>query len=157
VLSLGDDVSMQTGMMMSPDIWRLYFKPRMARLIESVRRIKPDLHILYHSDGNPEMIFDELIEIGVTVLNPIQPECMDPAEIKRKYGHKAAFWGAIGIQHTLPFGSPGDVRDEVRLRMETIGKGGGYIVGATHVIAPEVPWANLKALYDAIDEFGDYR
>ena len=156
LIMLGDDVSMQTGMMMSPDIWRVYFKPRMAEIIQAVRRIKPGLHIFYHSDGNPEVIFDDLIDIGVTVLDPIQPECLDPAEVKKKYGHKAAFWGAMGIQHTLPFGTPEDVRAEVKLRMETIGKGGGYIIGPTHVIAPEVPWENLKALYDAIDEYGNY-
>jgi len=156
LIMLGDDVSMQTGMMMSPDIWRKYFKYRMAKIIDAARKIKPGLHIFYHSDGKPEMIYDELIDIGVTVLNPVQPECVDPAQVKAKYGHKCAFWGAIGIQHTLPFGSPQDVRDEVKLRMETIGKGGGYIIGPTHVIAPEVPWENIKALYDAIDEYGNY-
>jgi uroporphyrinogen decarboxylase len=156
VLMLGDDVAMQTGMMMSPAHWREFLKPRMAAIIDAARRIKPGLHIFYHSDGKPERIFDELIDIGVTVLDPIQPECVDPAEVKRRYGHRAAFWGAIGIQHTLPFGSPEDVRDEVRLRMRTIGKGGGYVIGPTHVIAPEVPWENLKALYDAADEFGSY-
>jgi len=147
---------MQTGMMMSPEIWRNYFKPRMAKIIEAARRIKPGLHMFYHSDGKPEEIYDDLLEIGVNVLNPIQPECVDPAEVKKKYGGRAAFWGAIGIQHTLPFGTVDDIRNEVRLRMATIGKGGGYICGPTHVIAPEVPWENLKGLYDAIDEFGNY-
>ena len=156
IIKMGDDVAMQTGMIISPGLWRQYFKPRMAKIIEEARRIKPGIHIFYHSDGKPEKIYDELIEIGVTILNPIQPECVDPAEVKNKYGDRAAFWGAIGIQHTLPFGSVEDVRNEVRLRMRTIGKNGGYVVAPTHVIAPEVPWENLKALYDAVDEFGGY-
>ena len=156
LLSLGDDVSMQTGMLISPALWRRYLKPRMARIIGAARRVKPGIHVMYHSDGNPSAIYDELLEIGVTVLNPIQPECVDPARVKAEYGDRAAFWGAIGIQYTLPFGSVGDVRNEVKLRMETIGKNGGYIIAPTHVIAPEVPWENLKALKDAIDEFGNY-
>ena len=156
LLSLGDDVSMQTGMIVSPEMWRRYFKGRMSRIIDAARRIKPDIHVMYHSDGNPSAIYGELIDIGVTVLNPIQPECVDPARVKAEYGDRAAFWGAIGIQYTLPFGSVNEVRDEVRLRMQTIGKNGGYIVAPTHVIAPEVPWENLKAMYDAIDEFGNY-
>ena len=156
VIFLGDDVSMQTGMLMSPEIWRSYFKPRMAKIIETAKRFKPSVHIAYHSDGNPSEIYDELLDIGVTILNPIQPECVDPAIVKQKYGNRAAFWGAIGIQHTLPFGSVEDIRNEVKLRMRTIGKNGGYIIAPTHVIAPEVPWKNLKGLYDAIDEFGSY-
>jgi len=156
LLSLGDDVSMQTGMIFSPELWRRYFKPRMAKIIETARRIKPDIHVMYHSDGNPSAIYDELIDIGVTVLNPIQPECVDPARVKEEFGDRAAFWGAFGIQYTLPFGSVREIRDEVGLRMRTIGKNGGYILAPTHVIAPEVPWENLKALYEAVDELGNY-
>ncbi|MCL1909625.1 MAG: hypothetical protein FWG05_01680 [Kiritimatiellaeota bacterium] len=156
LIKLGDDIAMQTGMMMSPEIWREFFKPRMARIIAAAKRIKPDIHILYHSDGDPSKIFDELIEIGVTVLNPIQPECVDPAEVKKRWGGKVAFWGAIGLQHTMPFGTPDDVRAEVRLRMETIGKGGGFIIGPSHVLAPEIPWANIKALHEAVAEYGNY-
>ncbi|MCL2740675.1 MAG: hypothetical protein FWE70_01000 [Oscillospiraceae bacterium] len=156
VLMLGDDVATQKGMLMSPALWRRFFKPRMARIIDAAKAVRPGIHVFYHSDGDPTEIIPELLEIGVNVLNPIQPECMDPVAIKAKYGTRAALWGGIGIQHTLPFGSAEDVRAEVRERMATLGKGGGYICGPTHVIAPEVPWANMKALYDAIDEYGAY-
>jgi uroporphyrinogen decarboxylase len=157
VLMYGDDVSCQTGMIMSPATWRRFFKPRMARLIAEARSIAPRIPVFYHSDGDPRAIVEDLIEIGVTVLNPVQPECMDPAEMKRRYGERLAFWGTIGIQHTLPFGTVDDVRREVRLRVDTVGKGGGLLLGPSHMIEPEVPWENLVALYDAIDEYGEYR
>ncbi len=157
VLMLGDDVGMQTGMLISPLQWRKWLKPRLAKIIVSAKSLKPDINIFYHSDGNIEPIIDELIEVGVTVLNPIQPECMDPAQIKKKYGSKISFWGAIGVQTNLPFGTPYDVRQEVKLRMETIGKDGGFVIGPTHCIEPEIPWENLVAMFDAIEEFGYYR
>ena len=152
----GDDVSMQNGMIFDPALWRQYFKPRHAKVIEAAKNIKPDIHIVYHSDGNPEAIYSELIDIGINVLNPVQPECMDPAMVKIKYGSRAAFLGAIGVQHTIPFGSVEDIRNEVKLRMQTIGKNGGYILSPAHSFSPEVPWENMKALYDAVDEFGNY-
>lgn len=157
VIMLGDDVAMQTGMFISPSQWRAWFKPRLAKIISEAKSIKPDIHIFYHSDGNVEPVIDELIEVGVTVLNPIQPECVDPAEIKKEFGHKVAFWGSIGVQTNLPFGKPEDVRNEVKLRMNTIGKNGGFVIGPTHFIEPEIPWENLVAMFDAIEEFGSYQ
>jgi len=157
VLMFGDDIGMQTGMMLSPNLWRTVFKPRMAKLIAVAKEIRSDIPIFYHSDGNIREVIPDLIEIGVTVLNPIQPECMDPAEIKRLYGDKLAFWGSISVQQTLPFGTPEEVKNEVKLRMETIGKDGGFLIGPSHMIEPEVPWDNLLAFFDAVEEFGYYR
>ncbi len=157
VLMLGDDIGMQTGMMLSPDLWRSVFKPRMAELIGAAKAIRPDIPVFYHSDGDIREVIPDLIEIGVTVLNPIQPECMDPAEIKRLYGDKLAFWGSISVQKTLPFGTPEDVKNEVRVRMETIGRDGGLLLGPAHMIEPEVPWENLSAFFEAVDEYGFYR
>lgn len=154
VLLLGDDVSGQNGMLMSPALWRRYLKPRLARIIAEARAIDPGIPVFYHSDGDCRAIIEELIEIGVTILNPVQPECMDPADLKRRYGDRLAFWGTIGIQGTLPFGAPADVRREVKLRMDTVGRGGGLLLGPSHMIEPEVPWENLVALYEAIDEYG---
>lgn len=156
VLMLGDDVSMQTGMLINPREWRKWLKPGMAKIISAAKAVNPKIHVFYHSDGNPMEIIDELIEIGITVLNPVQPECVDPAEIKRIYGKKLAFWGTIGVQSTLPFGTPEDVRQEVKQRMNTIGKGGGLLIGPAHMIEPEVPWENLISMMDAIEEFGWY-
>lgn len=107
--------------------------------------------------GDIREIIPDLIEIGVEILNPIQPECMDPAELKRKYGFCLSFWGTIGIQTTLPFGTPDDVRREVKQRIETVGRGGGLLIAPTHVIEPEVPWENIIAFVEAVKEYGIYR
>jgi uroporphyrinogen decarboxylase len=157
VLVLGDDISMQTGMMMSLPMWRTWFKGRMARIIAEARAVKPGLPVFYHTDGNPEAVIPELIEIGITILNPVQPECIDPVMVKRRYGDRLALWGTIGIQTTLPFGTPDDVRQEVKTRIETLGAGGGLVLGPTHVVEADVPWENLVALYEAIETYGAYR
>lgn len=156
VLILGDDVSMQTGMMMSPATWREWFKGRMRRIIAEARAIKPELPIFYHSDGNPWAIIPDLIEIGVNILNPVQPECIDPIAVKQRFGDRLALWGTIGIQSTMPFGTPAEVRSEVKKRIETVGYDGGLVLGPTHSLEPEVPWENIVALYDAIEEYGVY-
>jgi len=128
----GDDVGTQAGMMISPRHWRKFLKPRMAQFIAELKAINPAVKLAYHCDGDLRAIIPELIEIGVDVLNPIQPACMDPAEIKRRYGDRLCFWGSLDEQHTLPFGTPEDVRREVLARLETIGQGGGLILGPTH-------------------------
>ncbi len=154
VVATADDVGTQRGMMMSPDMWRKWFKPRMAKVIESARAVKPDVHVWYHSDGDVRDIIPELIEIGVDVLNPVQPECMNPAELKSLYGDQLSFWGTVGTQTTMPFGTPEDVRRVVRERIETVGKDGGLLVAPTHVLEPDVPWENIVTFFDAVREFG---
>ncbi len=148
----GDDVGSQKGMLISPETWRRFFKPRMARFIAEVKAIKPDIKIAYHSDGDIEDIIPELIEIGLDVLNPIQPACMDPAVIKRKYGDRLCFWGSIDEQYSLPFGSPEDLRREVRLRIETLGAKGGLIIGPTHHVQLDTPLENFDAMIDEIQK-----
>jgi uroporphyrinogen decarboxylase len=152
VLLTGDDVGTQRGMMMSPEMWRTWLKPRLARIIAAAREQKPYIHVFYHSDGDISAIVPELIEIGVDVLNPVQPECMDPAAMKKKYGKKLAFWGTIGTQTTFPFGSPAEVKRVVRERIATVGKHGGLLLAPTHVLEPEVPWENVVAFFEAIEE-----
>lgn len=156
VLMLGDDVGMQTGMLIGADTWREYLKPRMAEIIREARKIRPDLPVFYHSCGNPGEIIPDLIEIGVTVLNPIQPECMDIQYIKDTYGDKLAFWGGVSAQTNLSFGTPEQVRDEVKRCIEVLGKDGGYLVGPNHFIEPEVPWDNLMAYFEAVELYGKY-
>jgi uroporphyrinogen decarboxylase len=156
VLRLGDDVASQAGMLISPALWRRWLKPRMARIIAAAKAIKPDVHVFYHSDGNCRAIVPDLIEIGVTVLNPVQPECMDPAELKQTFGDQLAFWGTVGTQTTMPHGTPGEVRAVVRERIKTVGKGGGLLISPTHTLEPDVPWQNIIAFVKAVDEFGRY-
>lgn len=156
IIILGDDVACQRGMIMSVPMWRKWLKPCLARLVKAGKRIYPDVLIFYHSDGDVTTIVADLIEIGVDILNPVQPECMDPAEMKKKYGDRLSFWGTIGTQTTLPFGTVEDVRQEVRTRMETVGRGGGLLLAPSHVIEPEVPWENIVAFVEAVRELGVY-
>ncbi|MEN6303285.1 MAG: uroporphyrinogen decarboxylase family protein [Armatimonadia bacterium] len=155
-LHCGDDVGMQDRLMMSPQMWREWLKPRWKRVWAAAREIKPDIHIFYHSDGNISEIIPDLIEIGMTILNPVQPECLDPAQMKALYGDQVAFWGCVGTQTTFPFGTPQDMRQTIRHLIQTVGKGGGLLLAPTHVLEPEVPWENIVAFFDAIEEFGYY-
>lgn len=156
ILMLGDDVGMQTGMLISVPLWREFIKPRHARIIREVKAVRPDLPIFYHSCGNCTDIIPELIEIGVDILNPLQPECMDQAWIKKTYGDRLAFWGGLSAQTNLSFGTPQQVRDEVKLRIDTLGRDGGYLIGPNHVVEPEVPWENLMAFIEAVETYGRY-
>jgi uroporphyrinogen decarboxylase len=137
-------------MLMSVKMWRTWLKPRLARTIAAARAIRPDVLVFYHSDGDVTAIIPDLLEIGVDILNPIQPECMDPVALKRAYGERLSFWGTIGTQSTFPFGSPEDVRREVRARISTVGVGGGLFLAPTHVIEPEVPFDNIVAFVEAV-------
>jgi uroporphyrinogen decarboxylase len=145
---LGDDVGQQTGMLMSPTHWRRFLKPRMAELIAALKAINPRLKVAYHSDGCVYAIIPELIEIGVDVLNPVQPAAMDPARLKREYGDMLSFWGSMDEQQTLPFGTAAEVRREVRERLRTLGAGGGLILGPTHHVQLDTPLENFWAMVE---------
>ncbi len=149
---LGDDVGAQDGMIISPKMWRKFLKPRMAEFIKELKTINPNVKVAYHSDGNIINIIPDLIEIGLDVLNPIQPACMDPSQIKKAFGDHLCFWGSIDEQHTLPFGSPNDVRNEVINRIETLGKNGGLILGPTHHIQLDTPLENFWAMVKTITQ-----
>jgi uroporphyrinogen decarboxylase len=148
----GDDIGAQHQMLLSPTSWRQFFKPRMAFFISELKRINPAVKVAYHSDGNIMPIIPDLIEIGLDVLNPIQPMSMDPAEIKRKFGKELCFWGSMDVQSTLPFGTPADVEAEVLTRLKTIGEGGGLIVGPTHHVQLDTPLENFRAMVNTIRE-----
>lgn len=156
VLVLGDDVAQQGGMLINPEMWRQWLRPRLTKVIAAARRANPNILVLYHCDGNLRPIIPDLIQIGVDILNPVQPECMSPESLKEEYGHYLSFWGTIGTQTTFPFGTPQQVKDEVQLRIETVGQDGGLLLGPTHVLEPEVPWENIVAFFEAVEEFGVY-
>ena len=147
---LGDDVGGQNSMLMSPKMWRTYLKPRMAELIASLRAINPQIKIAYHTDGVVYPIIPELIEIGIDVLNPIQPMAMDPEKLKESYGDRLCFWGSIDIQKTMPYGTREDVKKEVLTRLKTIGRSGGLLIGPTHNLQLDTPLENFWALVDTI-------
>ncbi|NMB98190.1 MAG: hypothetical protein GYA02_16555 [Clostridiaceae bacterium] len=148
IIKSGDDVANQRDLMFSPQLWRKFMKPRWAKVYKAAREIKPDIQIWYHSDGNIESIISELIEIGVTILNPVQPECMDPIAIKKQYGDKIVIDGTIGTQTTMPFGTVEDVKQVIKDRKEKLGYDGALILSPTHVLEPEVPIENFLAFVE---------
>ncbi len=153
-LHTGDDVANQNALMFSREHWREFIKAKWAEVYSAAKAIKPDIKIWYHSDGNIIDIIPELIEIGVDIFNPLQPECVDLVEIKRQFGSQIVIDGAIGTQTTMPFGSPDDVRACVRERVETLGSDGALILAPTHVLEPEVPIPNILAFVEACRECG---
>jgi len=123
----------------------------LAATVAAVKAANPSAFVFYHSDGNVETIIPDLIEVGIDILNPVQPECMDPAAIKRRYGDRMSFWGAVSVQRTMPLGTPDHVRAEVRARIRDVGRGGGLILAPAHVLGPETPWENVVAFFQAAD------
>ncbi|MFQ5796230.1 MAG: uroporphyrinogen decarboxylase family protein [Candidatus Bipolaricaulia bacterium] len=154
VLSLDDDVGMPGTMMIGPDTWREFFKPRMAKIIQAARAIKPDLRILYHSDGYFEPIIGDLIEIGVNTINPVQPDHMDAARIRRRFGPRLALWGTVGRQTTFSFAIPDEIRQEVKQRVETLGCAGLILCPAYDIDEPDIPWENIAAFLEAAETYG---
>ena len=153
VLVFGDDVGTERGMMMSADTWRKWLKPRLARAIQAAKEVKPDILCYYHSDGDIREIIPELIEVGVDILNPIQPECMDPVEIYNTYSEKVAFWGTIGTQTTMPFGSVKDVEEKTMEMLRLCREKGRLVIAPTHLLEPEVPVENIMTFVNTVRRF----
>ncbi len=157
-IAIGDDVANQNAMMFAPDLWREVMKPRWAKVIAAAKKINPKIHVWYHSDGNIWDILDDIIEIGITILNPVQPECMNPVEVRKRCGKHLAFDGCVGTQTTFPFGTPADMERTVRSFIEELeGEKGGLMLSPTHVLEPEVPVENVVAFFEAVDEVSKER
>ena len=156
LLWLADDYGAEHTMIISPGTFREMIKPKMGYMIGELRKRNKNIKIAFHSDGYIEPIIPDLIEVGVDLLNPIQPESMNPAEIKKKYGKNIALWGTISTQSTLPFKGPKEVDEEVRERIRTCAPGGGFLLAPTHNIQLDVPFANIEAFYTAIKKYGQY-
>jgi len=153
LLSLGDDIGMQTGPLLSVELWNIWLKPRLLKVIQKARSINPDILINYHSCGDITEFLPDLAETGIDMINPIQQECMNFDLVHDMVGDKLAFWGTIGTQQLLPFGSPEEVKKECFSRLEKCGNKGGIVLGPTHMVEPEVPWENILALKEAAEEF----
>ncbi|MFB0547104.1 MAG: uroporphyrinogen decarboxylase family protein [Anaerolineae bacterium] len=156
VIWIADDVGTQRGMLISPELWQEFVKPLYADMITRFKEKNPEIKVAYHSDGDIRAIIPELIEAGIDILNPIQPRCMDPAELKRKYGEHLTLWGSIDVQGTMPFGAPREVEEEVKLRMRTLAPGGGFIISPAHNIQPDTPLKNVFAFYEAAKRYGTH-
>ena len=150
----GDDFASQKGMLFSPELWRRFFKPTYRRHFELFKSF--GLKVWFHSCGTFRPVLGDLVDIGMDVWETVQAHLPgnEPEIIKREYGKDLAFFGAINTQRTLPFGTPQDVRREVRERIRVLGRGGGYICGGDHAILPDIPIDNVLAM---IDEARRYR
>jgi uroporphyrinogen decarboxylase len=147
-IGMSEDYGTQKSMMISPATWREFIKPGLSRLVGRIRAAGKQAYI--HSCGHILPIIGDLAEIGVTMLQPIQPEAMDIFEVKRRYGDKLCLMGGISTQHTLQQGTPDDVRREVRACLDRMAAGGGYVMAPAKSILPGVPVSNAIAL---IEEF----
>ena len=140
--------------MIAPEVYRKLIKPRHRKYFQLMHDMSP-AKVFFHSCGSVAAIMDDLIEIGVDVLHPVQVSAagMNPATLKQRYGEKLAFWGAIDTQAVLPTGSVHDVEQEVERRIEQLGVGGGYVLGAVHNLQPDVPTENLLAMFRHAREY----
>ncbi|MCX6347133.1 MAG: hypothetical protein NTZ89_04250 [Actinobacteria bacterium] len=156
LLWLADDLGSEHKMMMSPESFREMVKPKMAYIIAELKKRNSNIKIAFHSDGFIEPVIDDLVDVGVDLLNPIQPESMDPAFIKKRFGKKISMWGSVSTQKTLPFGTPADVENEVRERIKTCAPGGGFLIAPTHNIQLDTSFENIEAFYSSIKKYGKY-
>jgi uroporphyrinogen decarboxylase len=149
VLMGSDDLGLQNGLMVPPEAYRDLIKPRHRKYFDLMHELS-SAKVFFHTCGSVIDILDDLVEMGVEVLNPVQVSAagMEPATLKRRWGARLAFWGAVDTQHLLPHGSEKDVRQAVAACVRAMGRGGGYVLGAVHNIQPDVPLENILALYD---------
>ena len=148
VLMASDDLGLQGGPMISPDVYRELLKPRHAKYFGLMHELSP-AKVLFHSCGSVADLIGDFVDTGVDVLNPVQVSAtgMEPARLKKEWGGKLAFWGAIDTQHVLPHGTVAEVEAEVERCIEALGEGGGYVVSAVHNLQPDVPTDNVLAMY----------
>jgi uroporphyrinogen decarboxylase len=154
IILTADDLGAQSGPQISREHYKKYVHPRLSKYLRQIHELSP-AKVLFHSCGSLAIIIEDLVEAGVDILNPVQVAAagMDPAELKRRCGNRLAFWGAIDSQRVLPFGSVADVKKEVELRIEQLGKNGGYVLGCVHNIQPDVSVENILTMYRHAREY----
>jgi uroporphyrinogen decarboxylase len=159
VVSVCDDLATQEGPMISPKLYRERIKPRQKRIIDTLKK-KSSAHILYHGCGATWEFLPDLIDIGVDIFNPVQVRAKgmeDTAKLKKEFGRDLSFWGGIcDNQWVLPFGSPEDVREETKRRLDDLMPEGGFVVAPIHNIQDNVPPENIMAMYETVHEYGVY-
>ena len=156
MIAMNDDVGSQKSMILGPDMWREWLKPRMASVIAAIKDVNPDIHFRYHSDGYYVPIIPDLIEIGISSLITVQAESMDIYDIKRRFGKRIAMEGTIGLQRDLKHGTPDDVRGMIREQCQGLMPGGGWMASPGNGVTPDIPWENIAAVFDALDRYGNY-
>lgn len=159
VIHVEDDLGMQDRTLLSPDLYRKRVKPYHKKLYAYIKS-QCDAHLLLHTDGAVSDFIPDFIEMGIDALNPVQVSAkgMDTSKLKEEFGRDIAFWGAgCDSQRVLPFGTPEEVRDEVRRRIDDLAPGGGFVFTHVHNIQASVPPENVVAMYETVSEYGSYR
>jgi uroporphyrinogen decarboxylase len=156
VISEADDYGTQESQLVSPRMFRQIFKPRLATLLKRIKELAPNAKIFFHSDGNLRPILPDFAEIGVDILNPIHISAkgMEPAALKKDFGNQFVFWGGgVETQSVLPFGTPQQVKENVKKNINALAPGGGYVFNTIHNIQADVPPENVMAMIEAMREF----
>ena len=156
ILRIGDDIATQRGLLVSPALYRERIKPFHASVIAAARAVNPGIQVKYHSDGKLTALLPELIDIGVNIINPVQPECMPLLETKRNFGKHLTLWGCIPVQSVWAHGSRADIVKHLRFLMDEIAPGGGFVVRFTNFLATEKSLENLKTFFELFYAMGLY-
>jgi uroporphyrinogen decarboxylase len=154
----GDDFGGQSGMLISPTMWRKYFKERYREIYAELKAINPDVMIMQHCDGAVAPILGDWIDVGLEVFNPVQPNVPghEPHDLKSKFGDRLSFWGAIDQQNLLPFGTAEQIEADVKAKIEVLGRGGGYMVAPAHIIQADTSMENVEIFINAGKKHGVY-
>ena len=155
-LRIGDDIATQVGLIIGPPMYREWIKPYHARVTAAAREVNPDIQVLYHSDGALTALLPDLIEAGVTAVNPCQPEAMPPAEIKRQFGDRLTLWGCTSSQSIYATGGRDDVVAELRMLMRDVAPGGGLVVQFYNMLATPHVEENLKHFVESFFDIARY-
>jgi uroporphyrinogen decarboxylase len=158
VFTFWDDVCGQDGWLINPLLYRKMIKPKQRRLLEAIKK-KTDAKVFYHSCGATAGLIPDLIDLGFDILNPVQVSArgMDTRRLKQEFGKDIVFWGGgVDTQHVLPFGTPNEVEEEVKRRIDDLAPGGGFVFAAVHNIQALVPPENIVAAYDTALVYGKY-
>ena len=158
IVFFGDDLATQQAPLFNPETYREMVKPRHRRMISAVKS-RADVKVLYHSCGAVAPMINDLIDVGVDALNPVQITAnnMDPAKLKENFGERISFWGGINTQQVLPYGTPDEVRTEVRRMIDLMGRHGGYVLNSVHNIQGDVPAENIVAMFDEARTYRPHR
>jgi len=154
-----DDLGMQDRPLISPELYRRHIKPRHKRLFSFIKEKAPNVYIFFHCCGSIYDLIPDLVDAGIDILNPVQVSAakMDTKRLKREFGSALTFWGGgVDTQRILPQGTPMEVKNEVRKRLDDLSPGGGYVFSSIHNIQPDVPPRNIMAMVEALREYGRY-
>lgn len=156
IVWIGDDLGAQQSLIMSPQDYRRWYRPRHQRIVDHIRSLQSGVRIAFHCCGHVTPLVGDLIEVGIDILEAVQAEAMDIADLKRRFGRDLSFWGGVGAQSVLARTTPEQVHEGVRQTLRIMAGGGGYIAAPCHTLTDEVPWASVLAFHEALARFGAY-